>query len=54
VNYACHLINRLPAATIDGRTPIEVWSRKLATDYDKLHIFGCQAYFHVRNNKLDL
>jgi hypothetical protein len=24
VNYACHLINRLPAAAIDGKTPTEV------------------------------
>jgi len=54
VNYACHLINKLSAAAIDGRTHIEVWSGKSANDYDKLHIFGCPSFFHVRNSKLDL
>jgi len=54
VNYACHLINRLLAAVIDGRTPIQIWSGKSANDYDKLHIFGCPSFFHVRNSKLDL
>jgi hypothetical protein len=53
VNYACHLINRLPTAAIDGKTPTEVWSGKPANDYDKLHVFGCPAYFHVRDSKLD-
>lgn len=53
VNYACHLINRLSAAAIDGRTPIEVWSGKPANDYSKLCIFGYPAYFHVTESKLD-
>ena len=53
VAYACHLINRLPSAAIDGKTPIEVWSGKPAADYDKLHIFCCPAYYHVIESKLD-
>jgi hypothetical protein len=53
VNYAYHLINRLPATAIDEKTPIEVWSGKPANDYDKLHVFGCPAYFHVKDSKLD-
>jgi hypothetical protein len=32
---------------------MEVWSGKPATDYDFLHVFGCPAYFHVRESKLD-
>ena len=30
VTYAQHLVNRLPSSTIDGKTPLEVWSGKLA------------------------
>ncbi|RWR77058.1 Retrovirus-related Pol polyprotein from transposon TNT 1-94 [Cinnamomum micranthum f. kanehirae] len=44
---------RLPSAAIDGKTPIEVWFGKPATDYDKLHIFGYPAYYHVTERKLD-
>ena len=25
LSYACHLLNRLPSTTFEGRTPIEVW-----------------------------
>ena len=53
VTYACHLINRLPAAANDGKTPIEMWRGKHATDYDFLHIFGCPAYYHAKESKLD-
>jgi hypothetical protein len=53
VNYACHLINRLPATAIDGKTHTKVWSGKPTNDYDKLHVFGCPAYFHVKDSKLD-
>ncbi|CAL8990667.1 unnamed protein product, partial [Prunus brigantina] len=48
-----HLINRLPAAANEGKTPMEVWSGKPCTDYKYLHIFGCPAYYHVRESKLD-
>ena len=54
INYATHLINRLPSTAIEGKTPMEVWSGKCATDYDSLHIFGCPAYFHVKEDKLDV
>ena len=53
VTYACHLINRLPSTAIDGRTPLEVWSGKPVNDYDSLHVFGCTAYYHVKESKLD-
>ncbi|KAE8703105.1 hypothetical protein F3Y22_tig00110474pilonHSYRG00127 [Hibiscus syriacus] len=54
VTYASHLINRLPSSAIGGKTPLEVWSGKPATDYDSLHIFGSIAYYHVKESKLDL
>lgn len=53
VTYACHLINRLPAAANGGKTPIEIWKGTHATDYDSLHIFGCPAYYHAKESKLD-
>ena len=53
VMYASHLINRLPSATLNGKTPLEVWSGKLVNDYDTLHVFGSTAYYHVKESKLD-
>ena len=53
VVYASHLINRLPSTANGGKTPMEVWSGKPATDYDSLHVFGCPAYYHVKESKLD-
>ena len=53
VTYACHLINRLPSAAINGKTPMEMWTGKPATDYDSLHVFGSTAYYHVKESKLD-
>nr|GEZ92861.1 retrovirus-related Pol polyprotein from transposon TNT 1-94 [Tanacetum cinerariifolium] len=41
-----------PATAIDCKTPIEVWSGKPA-NYSKLHVFGCPAYYHVSEGKLD-
>ena len=54
VTYACHLINRLPSATIRGKMPFKVWSEKPANDYGFLHLFGSIAYYHVNEPKLDL
>ncbi|GKD92676.1 retrovirus-related pol polyprotein from transposon TNT 1-94 [Tanacetum coccineum] len=53
VTYACHLVNRLPTTTIDGKTPFEKWYGKPVTDYDSLHVFGSAAYYHVKESKLD-
>ncbi|KAH9782773.1 retrovirus-related pol polyprotein from transposon TNT 1-94-like protein [Citrus sinensis] len=53
VSYASHLVNRLPSAAIGGKTPMEMWSRKHAQDYDSLRVFGCPAYYHVKDGKLD-
>ena len=53
VMYASHLINCLPSAALNGKTPLEVWSGKPANDYDTLHVFGSTAYYHVKESKLD-
>ena len=49
---ACHLINRSPSITLNKKTPIEVWSGTPA-DYSQLRVFGCTAYAHVDNGKLE-
>ena len=51
--YACRLINRLPSTAIGGKTPLEKWSGKPATNYNSLHVFGSTAYYHVKESKLD-
>jgi hypothetical protein len=53
VKYACHLVNRLPSAAIGGKTPMEVWSGEPVSDYDVLRVWGCSAYYHVTESKLD-
>ncbi|KAH9741420.1 hypothetical protein KPL70_002625 [Citrus sinensis] len=53
VSYTSHLINRLPSAAIRGKTPMEMWFGKHAQDYNSLRIFGCPAYYHVKDGKLD-
>ena len=53
VTYAQHLVNRLPSSAIGGKTLLDVWSGKPATDYDSSHVFGSTAYYHVKESKLD-
>lgn len=38
--------------SIECKTPHEVWSDTLA-NYSGLHIFGCLAYTHVNEGKLE-
>ena len=52
VNTACYLINRSPSTAIECKTPVEVWSGAPA-DYTNLRIFGCPAYAHVNDGKLE-
>ena len=52
--YNCYLINRLPSSAIEDKTPLEAWSEKVAQNYDSLWVFGCLAYYHVKEDKLDL
>ena len=53
LSYAVHLVNRLPISRNGEKTPLEVWLGTPISDYDKLHVFGCPAYYHVTNSKLD-
>ncbi|XP_022950381.1 uncharacterized protein LOC111453497 [Cucurbita moschata] len=53
ISYLVHLVNRLPVSRNGGKTPLEVWSDTPVSDYDKLHVFGCLAYSHVTDSKLD-
>ncbi|KAH9767170.1 hypothetical protein KPL71_011175 [Citrus sinensis] len=52
LNTACYLVNRSPSTAIECKTPIELWSGRVA-DYSKLRIFGCVAYAHVKQGKLE-
>jgi hypothetical protein len=49
---ACYLINCSPSTTISKETPIEVWSSS-PYNYSQLRVFGCTAYAHVDNGKLE-
>ncbi|KAG8492439.1 hypothetical protein CXB51_009727 [Gossypium anomalum] len=49
---ACFLINRSLSVAIEKKTPQEVWSGNPA-NYSDLKIFGCPAYAHVNNRKLE-
>lgn len=52
VNTACYLVNRSPSTTIECKTPEEVWSGS-PTSYTDLRVFGCPAYAHVNEGKLE-
>ena len=49
---ACFPINRSSSTAIDKITPQEVWFGT-PTSYSDLKIFGCPAYAHVDNGKLE-
>lgn len=49
---ACYLINTNPSTTLDFKTPYKIWSGRLA-DYSKLRVFGCHAYAHTKQRKLE-
>ncbi|RVW14253.1 Retrovirus-related Pol polyprotein from transposon TNT 1-94 [Vitis vinifera] len=52
VNTAAYLVNRSPLTAIDFKTPQEVWFGK-PSNYSGLKIFGCPAYAHVSDGKLE-
>ena len=39
VVYACHLINCLPLAAIEDKTPMKMWNANPTTDYDSFMFF---------------
>ncbi|KAL6315970.1 hypothetical protein AAG906_014895 [Vitis piasezkii] len=51
-SIACFLINCSPSIAIDKRTSQKVWFGTPAS-YSNLKIFGCPAYAHVDNGKLE-
>ena len=52
LNTAAYLINRSPNRSIDMKCPIELWSgRKPSLEH--LRVFGCAAYAHNKEGKLD-
>ena len=52
INMACYVVNRAPSAALNFKTPEEAWSGTPA-DYSDLKIFGCPAYMHVNEGKLE-
>nr|GEU38955.1 retrovirus-related Pol polyprotein from transposon TNT 1-94 [Tanacetum cinerariifolium] len=47
-----YLINRSPSTAIEKKTPMEMWSG-YPSDYGMLRTFGCVAYSHVQQGKLE-
>lgn len=52
IHTACYLINRSPSAALEYKTPQEIWNGSPA-DYIVLKIFGCPAYYHINEGKLE-
>ena len=52
VATAIYLINRCPSGAIQMKTPEEMWTGRPA-DYSRLRVFGCTAYAHIRQDKLE-
>ncbi|KAK0584816.1 hypothetical protein LWI29_019151 [Acer saccharum] len=52
VMTACYLVNRSPSTAISLKTPEEMWSGRCA-DYNNLRVFGCPAYVHIKQGKLE-
>ncbi|KAL5557135.1 hypothetical protein UlMin_039371 [Ulmus minor] len=52
VNTAAYLVNRCPSSALDFKTPEEVWTGH-PPKFDNLRVFGCVAYAHQKQGKLD-
>ncbi|KAG8478507.1 hypothetical protein CXB51_028390 [Gossypium anomalum] len=50
--YCNFLFNQSPSIAIEKKTPQEIWPGNPA-NYSNLKIFGCPAYAHVDNRKLE-
>ena len=51
--YAYYLVNRLSSSAIGSKSLLKVWSEKAAQNYNSLKVFGCPAYYYVKEDKLD-
>ena len=51
-NTAAYLINGCPSTAIELATSEEKWTGR-PPHYDHLRVFGCIAYDHVKQGKLD-
>nr|GEW01016.1 retrotransposon protein, putative, Ty1-copia subclass [Tanacetum cinerariifolium] len=49
---AAYLINRSPSTSIEKKTPMKMWSGH-PSDYEMLRVFGCVAYPHDKQGKLE-
>ncbi|OAE27125.1 hypothetical protein AXG93_3984s1000 [Marchantia polymorpha subsp. ruderalis] len=52
ISTATYLINRCPSVALNCKTPEEVWNGS-PTKFNNLMVFGCVAYMHQREDKLD-
>ena len=52
INAAAYLVNRCPSSALDFKTPEEVWTGH-PPKFDNLQVFGCVAYAHQKQGKLD-
>ena len=52
VNTAAYLVNRCHSSALDFKTPEEMWTGH-PPKFDNLRVFGCVAYAHQKQGKLD-
>ena len=52
VTTTAFLINKCPSTALSFKTPKEVWSGH-PPNYSKFRVFGCSAYAHIRQDKLE-
>ena len=52
VSTACYLVNRSPHSALNFKSPQEVWYGS-PVNYSNLRVFGCPAYIHVNDGKLE-
>ena len=52
LTFACNLVNKFPSSAMGGKISLEVWSGRVAQDYDSLPAFGVLAYYHVKEDKM--
>ena len=53
LEYASHLINRLPATAIGSITPLDIGSGGVAQNYGLLWVFRYPTYFSIKDDKLN-